>query len=147
MVSHAAIQRSISFTNSDVQVGEVVVDSVTYSTLSINGWTQTAGYNDYLVPVKYLSFSVPYNAENITVNASSVSTYFDVTLPHSLAKETYATADGRVAPNAVNPGVILRPVDLVKIESVGFIGGNNKVVTIRISPTMVDSAQNKVRFF
>lgn len=52
------------------------------------------GANDYLGPAKFLSFSVPCNAENISVSASSVSTYFDVTLPHPLAKETYATAPG-----------------------------------------------------
>lgn len=88
MGSQAAIQRSVSFAKADVQVGETVVNGVTYSTISMEGWKESVGANNYLVPAKFLSFSVPYNAENISVSASSVSTYFDVTLPHPLAKET-----------------------------------------------------------
>lgn len=149
LTTQASIQRTVSLGSADVRVGETTINGTMRSTISADGWIQTADASDYLLPAKYLSFSVPCYAENISVSVNSVTSSYNIDLAHPLAQETYATACNNPDGGAImDPGKVPYPAfGLVDIESIGYKGGCHKIVTVRITPAKFNSLTNKVTIY
>lgn len=123
--SQASIQKTINLLSTNLNESEIIVNGVTYSSLSVDGWSQKADTSGYLLPAYYLSYSIPCTAENVSVKINSVSSYFDVQLNHNLAVQIDATAGSDTKTiGGINHGNIPYPFNgLVTVESVGYVGG------------------------
>lgn len=147
--SQASIQKTINLLSTNLNESEIIVNGVTYSSLSVDGWSQKADTSGYLLPAYYLSYSIPCTAENVSVKINSVSSYFDVQLNHNLAVQIDATAGSDTKTiGGINHGNIPYPFNgLVTVESVGYVGGCNKIVTVCVTPVHINSGADNVRVY
>ncbi|MDE6301903.1 MAG: hypothetical protein K2M19_09335 [Muribaculaceae bacterium] len=94
---------------------------VKYATMTVKPYQ-----NGALLPATEVKFSVPYNAYNFQLTAETGSIVsFELNAPIAISTEKDRTE------NTISP--------LIAIDNVGFLGGNNKVVTVSILPFSVDN--------
>lgn len=130
----------------------IAPNNVTYKYVELDadcdGYTNEPGYP--MLPVKYVTLSVPYNAYNFSISYGTVRK-----TTHTLDKKVYPCQ----APTKIgDPIVFTTPNDSVyalnqyihsdvaEIVSEGYIEGENHVVTLAIYPIAYNPTENKYWF-
>ena len=105
------------------------------------------------LPVKYVRFSVPYNAANITVNASrdytSLSRYGLRVYPVPQPIPTDGSVQGEL-PMVIDSTIYNTdaywPASVAELVSDGFYLGDNRVITVAVYPIQYNPMNTFLRF-
>jgi len=135
---------SISYTTtydlSKVSIGTDTLGGVTYATIHYTGLFNDGEPGKPSLPVDYIRFSVPYNATNFSVTASS-HTYFIINIDKMLYPcQFQLSTDNRTEPSIVLPDSSAYysgnyfPSQNAWIVDEGFLAGENHIVTVAVMP-------------
>lgn len=150
IVGLADIQHSIAFSVDKLTVSQDTISDDVYCKVTYEGLFNTAlpGYPS--LPVKHLTFSVPYDAYNITVSAVGSEDEY-ITLPAMLIPEqapqvSNSTSYTEFTPPADNAysGDQYSPAEIAGIVEDGYLEGDNHLITIAISPLKYNPEKEKV---
>ncbi len=148
----ATIQHQIVFSPENVTITQDTVNTIAFSNVRYTDLENTGDMGYPSLPVKYLTFSVPYDAYNIEVEAT-VSNITNIELPsivypeqekrttNDIAERTFTEPDSQVY-NGIHTQY---PIKLANIVDSGFYFGNHHIVTIEVYPTQYDINNNVLR--
>ena len=139
----AALSESITYTAtydySNLTIGTDTLGGVTYSTVNYDGLVNGGVPGAPSLPVDYIRFSVPYNATNFTVNAT---THYEVMV--NIAQLVYPCQTPRLMedtteyqitpPNSAFYSNGLYPAQRAQVVDEGFLAGENHIVTVAVIP-------------
>ena len=139
----AALSESINYTAtydySNLTIGTDTLGGVTYSTVNYDGLVNGGVPGAPSLPVDYIRFSVPYNATNFTVNAT---THYEVMV--NIAQLVYPCQTPRLMedtteyqitpPNSAFYSNGLYPAQRAQVVDEGFLAGENHIVTVAVIP-------------
>lgn len=148
----ATIQHQIVFSPENVTITQDTVNTVAFSNVIYTDLENTGDVGSPSLPVKYLTFSVPYDAYNIEVGAIAAN-ITNIELPsivypeqekrttNDIAEFTFTEPDSQVY-----DGIHTQyPIKLANIVDNGFYFGNHHIVTIEVYPTQYDINNNVLR--
>ncbi|MDE6491533.1 MAG: hypothetical protein K2L37_00070, partial [Lactobacillus sp.] len=141
---HASYRHTVHTPVSDLQLKQVVVDSVIYVEPVIDGYYNAGVVGEPSLPLTTICVSVPYNAENFTIiynTNDSTSIKTEVPLYRNPIP---VTSNGKVLPLAKLGKKDPEDSQPVKLMGVSFIGGINKVVKVGISPFCYKEEDNSL---
>ncbi len=134
-----SINYLVNYTGS-ITVGTDTLGGVTYSTVSFGDLTNSGEPGKPLLPIGYIKFSVPYNATNFTVSASS-RMFFNMNIDHMLYPSQFQLPTiGNTVPSIVLPDTSAYysgnyfPSQKVWVVDEGFLAGENHIVTVAVMP-------------
>ena len=123
-----------------ITVGTDTLGGVTYSTVSFGGLTNSGEPGKPLLPIGYIKFSVPYNATNFTVSASS-RMFFNMNIDNMLYPcQLQLPTDGNTVPSMVLPDSSAYysgnyyPSQKAWVVDEGYLAGENHIVTVAVMP-------------
>lgn len=146
----ATIQHQISFSSESVTISQDTVNTIAFCNVRYDGLGNTGHVGYPSLPVKYLTFSVPYDAYdiNIDVSCSSFTTFL-------LYTPIYPEQEQQPTNNIVIDELTLPdstqyskneyyPANKAYIIDEGFFGGDNHVITIAVYPLQYNPILNKL---
>lgn len=137
----AAITQSLTFSADNLTIATDTIDNTVYSHVNYTGLENGGDVAMPTLPVQILTFSVPYDAYDFTVTATTSD---DVTT--TLPAKVYPAQEARVMSDTTtyaftqpDSGVYstnaLYPQNIGQVIGHGYLGGDNHLVTIAIYPT------------
>lgn len=137
LLSHAeggTISYTATYDFSQLTIGTDTLGGVTYTTVSLPGLFNGGAPGMPFLPTDYIRFSVPYNARNFTVSAStgttkrlSLSHMLYPSQPRTQSVPCIVAPDAAVYSNAY-------PSATVSVVDCGMMAGENQMVTISVIP-------------
>ncbi len=128
-----SITYTATFDAAYLSLGTKLQSGVTYTTVSYQGLRNTGNPGCPSLPVQYLKFSVPYNAANISVSASSIAgEIYDISNPILPCKANDGTVT--MPDNTVYCSTNPYPATLAWVVDEGMLAGENHVVTVAVVP-------------
>lgn len=132
------ITYTASYNKNSMTIGTDTLGGVTYATVSYNGMYNGGEPGMPSLPIDYLKFSVPYNATNFTVTAStrwaSQNLYYMV-YPCQSPWITCSPIPPIVLPDtSVYYSGNSYPSQMAWIADEGFLAGENHIVTVAVMP-------------
>lgn len=145
----ATIQHQIVFSPENVTITQDIVNNVAYSKVRYAGLKNAGNVGTPSLPVKYLTFSVPYDAYNIRVVANTANET-NIELPSIVFPEqekrtlndaeelSFAEPDSLI----YNSSEMIYPMNIATVVDEGFYFGNHHIVTIEVFPIQYDIANS-----
>ncbi len=122
-----------TFNAASLSFGTKSHGGVTYTTVSYQDLYNTGNPGCPSLPIQYLRFSVPYNAENFSVQATAtlgnVYQISNPVLPCCALDGSFTLPDNTIY-SSTNP----YPATMAWIEDEGMLAGENHVVTVAVAP-------------
>ena len=148
----ASIQHTESFITSDLTISPDTINGEVFFDVSFDGLDIQGNPGEPALPVKYITFSVPYDAYNISVSVTYGNT-LTYNLPSSVLpiQETpFFSGSGTSSYTAPKDSIYnltnIYPTSAAKITSEGFYNGENHIVTIAVTPVRYTPSLNKLSF-
>lgn len=134
-----SITHTVTYDYSKLTIGTDTLGGVTYSTVSYDGLVNGGVPGAPSLPVDYIRFSVPYNATNFTVNAT---THYEVMVniaqlvyPCQILRPMNDTTSWQITPpNSTYYSSGLYPAQRAQVVDEGFLAGENHIVTVAVMP-------------
>ena len=128
------------------------IDGIAYLSLDYEQLDNIETPGHPALPCKYLSFSVPYNAVNISVvatpsNAVNIYPPKKITpaqMPKSLSDSTWSWTSPNSAIYATNA---FYPNSQASISNESFVQGENHVITVAVIPITYNPVQDKLKLY
>lgn len=128
------------------------IDGIAYLSLDYEQLDNIETPGHPALPCKYLSFSVPYNAVNISVvatpsNAVNIYPPKKITpaqMPKSLSDSTWSWTSPDSAIYATNA---FYPNSQASISNESFVQGENHVITVAVIPITYNPVQDKLKLY
>ena len=150
-ICHGAITESLSFPADDMTLTTDTIDGVVYCNVAYSDTYNNGETAQPSLPVRYYTFSIPYNAANLSVSADvldvniipSPATVFPIQVPQ--------LADGSVTPAFTMPdsGVYntnaFFPSQIASITGEGYYQGDNHIVTVALCPIQYNPVAGQLR--
>lgn len=153
--AESQIHYTVSFYASDLNIDTITaIDGNTYSMLKIAKLHNIVDTGKPELPVKYVQLYVPSgkDVDNISITNSSFSTYnldsrvFPTQNPVPISLTT--TVDGFIfSDSAVYNSTSAWPSEMVKIVDNGFFDGNNRILTLTITPFQYYPLLSRLDFY
>ncbi len=150
----AAIQHTEGFSNTAVTVTrDTIDDNGEYSHVRLGGLYNTGNPGEPSLPVKYLTFSVPYDAYNISVSATGTgATTIALQSPVYPAQEPRIIGDTTAVEftmpdSGIYSGTGVYPATLAEVVDEGFLEGDNHLVTVAVYPVRYDIGNNTLSVY
>ena len=130
-----------------------VVGGLTFEQYDYDGLYSPSEPGQPLLPSEHFTFSVPYNAENLSVTLTSASTsdtvishpIFPCPLPIPCDNNYEYNPDTLVIDSAIYTSNALWPSTNVQILGDGFLLGDNRVVTVGFNPVQYNPVTGLLR--
>lgn len=141
----ATIQHRVIFSSENIVITQDTVNAIAFSKVKYAGLVNTGDVGSPSLPVKYLTFSVPYDAYNISVVANTINET-NIELPSIVFPEqekrtlndveefSFAEPDSLI----YNSSEMLYPMNIATVVDEGFYFGNHHIVTIEVFPIQYD---------
>ena len=145
----ATIQHRVIFSDENIVITQDTVNTIAFSNVKYDGLVNTGDVGSPSLPVKYLTFSVPYDAYNIRVVANTANET-NIELPSIVfpeqEKRTLNDAEGLsfAEPDSLiyNSSEMIYPMNIATVVDEGFYFGNHHIVTIEVFPIQYDIANS-----
>ncbi len=144
----------IDFDQTLFSIDTVAYGDSTYYSLNYEGLTEYGNPGEPLILCKYVTFSVPFDAKDISVNSSAkyppIRTSLDhLVVPHQEPLTTDGeSADGYTLPiDSIYYGTNPFPNFRVKIVNEGFYMGNQHLITVCVCPIIYYPNHKFVSFY
>ena len=150
-ISNGQIHESFAFPADDMTLTTDTFDGVEYCNVS---YCDTYSYGEIghpSLPVKYYTFSVPYNATNISVSTDVLDTNIILApakvfpMQEPQPADGSATIDFTLPNNEIYNTNAFYPSQLAKIVDDGYFKGDNHVVTIAVYPIQYNPISNNLK--
>ena len=150
-VTHGAINESLSFPADDMTLTTDTIDGVVYCNVAYSDTYNNGETAQPSLPVRYYTFSIPYNAANLSVSADvldvniipSPATVFPIQVPQ--------LADGSDTPTFTMPDSSVYntnaffPSQIASIAGEGYYQGDNHIVTVALCPIQYNPVAGQLR--
>ena len=132
-VSAGQVTHTVTFDGDRLSIGTTNLGGATYSTVNYEGLYNTGDPGHPSLPVQYIKFSVPWNAVNFSVRASStvgeVQQICWPVMPCQPDRMTVTLPD-----NDTYSSIVPYPENLAWVVDEGMVAGENHVVTVAVAP-------------
>lgn len=133
-LSGATVTHTATYDAARLHVGTAALDGVTYCTVSYDGLYNRGDAGAPWLPVEYFKFSVPYNAVNFTVTASTLR-YDQQQLSHPVYPRQASDTGSPTHPDSViYSSDVAYPSTIAWVSDEGMLAGENHVVTVAFMP-------------
>ena len=151
VTARAQISHQSNFNNVSVQYQDTVVGSVTYRAYTVAGMEVTTIPECPQVPKQVLTFSVPYNAKNLTVQVTGGQSQTSGTLPFKIIPVLQERAICDSLPNVLTADSTVYhtnafyPANAAEMVGEGYYMGENHIVTVAAYPIQYNPVTNKIK--
>lgn len=150
-IGSSQISESFAFPADDMTLTTDTIDGVVYCNVA---YTDSYNHGETAhpsLPIKYYTFSVPYNATNITIYAnvldynliSSPTKVYPMQAPQP--SNGSASLDFTLPDSTIYNTNAFYPSQLAKIVDDGYFKGDNHVVTIAVCPIQYNPISNNLK--
>ena len=146
----ANIQHTITFSADELTRKNDTIEGLVFSRVDYGDLSNSGNPGDPSLPVKYMTFSVPYDAYNITVSATCGNTQ-ELSVPMWLVPEQEPQAISAPKNPFTDPNLDIYDIDsyfpanVATISNEGFLDGDNHLITVAIRPVQFNGARNLVK--
>ena len=135
-LSGAMVTHSATYDASKLHIGTAAIDGVTYSTVSYDGLYNRGEVGAPWLPVEYFKFSVPYNAVNFTVSATTQRyTHQQLSYP-VYPRQASDSGNATPADSMIYCSGMSYPSTVAWVSDEGMLAGENHVVTVAVVPVV-----------
>ena len=146
----ANIQHTEIFSADELTIKNDTIDGLEFSSVNYGDLSNSGNPGDPSLPVKYLTFSVPYDAYNISVSATCGNAQ-EICVPMWLVPEQEPQAISVPKNPFTDPNLDIYDIDsyfpanVATISNEGFLDGDNHLITVAIRPVQFNGARNLVK--
>lgn len=148
----ANIQHTVTFSADELTITNDTIDGLEFSRVNYGDLLNGGDPGEPSLPVKYLTFSVPYDAYNITVNATCSNAQENsvplIVIPEQEPQEISAPKNPFTDPDM---GIYdideYFPANIATISNEGFLDGDNHLITVAIQPAQYNPVKSLVRLY
>ena len=150
-ISNGQIHESFAFPADDMTLTTDTIDGIVYCNVSYYDSYCNGETGHPSLPVKYYTFSVPYNATNISVSTDVLDTNIILApakvfpMQEPQPADGSATIDFTLPNNEIYNTNAFYPSQLAKIVDDGYFKGDNHVVTIAVYPIQYNPISNNLK--
>ncbi|MBR6284134.1 MAG: hypothetical protein IKR25_07555 [Muribaculaceae bacterium] len=150
MAASDQITIPLTFSTDSVIVSNIAQNDSVWSYVSYNGMPSLGSDGAPMLPCKYLTLSVPYNARNISVSVSA-SCHTDIALNHSVYPSqpckaiSDTTASAFCMDTLIYASSVMYPSLIADKVSEGYYLGENRVLSIAIHPVLYNPKTKTIR--
>ena len=146
----ANIQHTVTFSADELTIKNDTIDGLEFSSVNYGDLSNSGNPGDPSLPVKYLTFSVPYDAYNISVSATCGNAQ-EIGVPMWLVPEQEPQIISAPKNPFTDPNLDIYDIDsyfpanIATISNEGFLHGDNHLITVAIRPVQFNGARNLVK--
>ena len=146
----ANIQHTEIFSADELTIKNDTIDGLEFSSVKYGDLSNNGNPGDPSLPVKYLTFSVPYDAYNISVSATCGNAQ-EIGVPMWLVPVQEPQIISAPKNPFTDPNIDIYDIDdyfpanVATISNEGFLYGDNHLITVAICPIQFNGARNLVR--
>ncbi len=149
IAASAGIQHTIGLSNMAVTVTQDTIgDNGVYSHVRHSDLYNTGNPGEPSLPVKYLTFSVPYDAYNISVSSTGMgartialqSPVYPAQEPRVISDTT--AVEFTIPDSGIYNGTGIFPSTIAEVVDEGFLEGDNHLVTVAVYPVRYKVGNN-----
>lgn len=146
----ANIQHTEIFSADELTIKNDTIEGLVFSRVDYGDLSNSGNPGDPSLPVKYMTFSVPYDAYNITVSATCGNAQ-EIGVPMWLVPEQEPQAISAPKNPFTDPNLDIYDIDsyfpanVATISNEGFLDGDNHLITVAIRPVQFNGARNLVK--
>lgn len=146
----ANIQHTVTFSADELTIKNDTIDGLEFSSVKYGDLSNNGNPGDPSLPVKYLTFSVPYDAYNISVSATCGNAQ-EISVPMWLVPVQEPQIISAPKNPFTDPNIDIYDIDdyfpanVATISNEGFLHGDNHLITVAICPIQFNGARNLVR--
>lgn len=140
LIVQGSITESFAFPADDMTLTTDTIDGVAYCKVSYYDTYNTGETAHPSLPVKYYTFSIPWNATNITVSANVLDTNIISAPATVFPTQAQQPTDGTISLEFTLPDSTIYnteayyPSQITKIANEGYQLGDNHILTIAVNP-------------
>ncbi len=132
-LSGSAITHTATYNTDNLTVGTAILGGVTYSTVSYADLYNSGEPGTPWLPIEYLKFSVPYNAVNFSVSASTM--HYDLQVLSYPVYPSQADIFSVTPPDsAIYASSGTYPATVAWVIDEGMMASENHIVTVAVMP-------------
>ena len=146
----ANIQHTVTFSADELTIKNDTIEGLEFSSVKYGDLSNNGNPGDPSLPVKYLTFSVPYDAYNISVSATCGNAQ-EIGVPMWLVPVQEPQIISAPKNPFTDPNLDIYDIDsyfpanVATISNEGFLYGDNHLITVAIRPIQYNGARNLVR--
>jgi len=146
----ANIQHTEIFSADELTIKNDTIEGLVFSRVDYGDLSNSGNPGDPSLPVKYLTFSVPYDAYNISVSATCGNAQ-EIGVPMWLLPVQEPQIISAPKNPFTDPNIDIYDIDdyfpanVATISNEGFLYGDNHLITVAICPIQFNGARNLVR--
>ena len=150
-LSQAAIRESLAFPADEMALSTDTVDGVVYCNVSYFDTYNNGETAQPSLPVKYYTFSIPYNAANVAVSAEILDINLISAPATVFPMQEAQPTDGSAYPGFTMPDSAIYnsnaffPAQISRIVSEGYYMGDNHVVTVAVYPIQYNPVSSTLK--
>lgn len=145
----ANIQHTMTFSADELSISPDTINGEVYFNVKYENLPTVCSLGEPSLPVKYVTFSVPYDAYNISVSATCGNELV-YNLPSAVLPGQETPFHENAIPSFTEPKDSIYnlsniyPASAAKIASEGFYNGENHIITVAISPVRYTPSINQL---